>query len=237
MPIALAIGVICLSVFVLVEQTKDRHDGDPLYPFSTLRYRSFHFGMLTTGLLAAGEFTMFFVLSIVLQSARHLSALDTGLWILPFGVSAIFGAGMGIGLAQKFGAKQTVTIGMALETFGLMWVAFKIGPQVTLLGLLPAILTYGIGMGFATAQLGNITLAEIPQRVAGVASGVNNTVRQVGAAFGIAMVGAAYNGGGGRPAVLVAASAVFLGVIASSLIPSGASNVTAASPTPQAPDN
>jgi MFS family permease len=76
-PIALAIGVICLSVFVLVEQTKDHHDGDPLYPFSTLRYRSFHFGMLTTGLLAAGEFTMFFVLRIVLKSARHLSALDT----------------------------------------------------------------------------------------------------------------------------------------------------------------
>ena len=188
-PIALAIAVICLSIFVLVERTKDRHNDDPLYPFSTLRYRSFHFGMLTTGLLAAGEFTMFFVLSIVLQSARHLSALATGLWILPFGVAAIFGAGMGVGLAQKFGAKLTVTIGMALETFGLIWVAFKIGPQVTLLGLLPAILTYGIGMGFATAQLGNITLAEIPQHVAGVASGVNNTVRQVGAALGIAIGG------------------------------------------------
>jgi hypothetical protein len=56
--------------------------------------------------------------------------VDTGLWILPFGVAAIFDAGMGIGLAQKSGAKHTVTIGMALETFGLMWVAFKIGPQV-----------------------------------------------------------------------------------------------------------
>lgn len=66
---------------------------------------------------------MFFMLSIVLLSARHLSALDTGLWILPFGVAAIFGAGMGIGLAKKFGAKQTVTIGMMQETFGLFWVA------------------------------------------------------------------------------------------------------------------
>jgi EmrB/QacA subfamily drug resistance transporter len=222
-PIALGIAVVCLVSFVFIERIKDHHDHDPLYPFSMLRYRSFHFGMLTTGLLAAGEFTMFFVLSIVLQSALHLSALDTGLWILPFGVAAIFGAGIGIGLAQRFGAKQTVTIGMALETFGLIWVAMKIGPHVTLLGLVPAILTYGIGMGFATAQLGNITLAEIPQRVAGVASGVNNTVRQVGAALGIAMVGAAYNGGGGRQAVLVAAGAVFLGVIASSLIPAGVS--------------
>lgn len=81
--------------------------------------------------------------------------------------------GVGVSLAQKLGAKRPVTIGMALETFGLIWVAVRIGPQVTLLSLLPAILTYGIGIGFATAQLGNITLAEIPQHIAGVASGVN----------------------------------------------------------------
>lgn len=224
-PVALAIAVICLSLFLLVERLKDRGNSGPLYPFSALRYRSFHLGMLTTGLLAAGEFTMFFVLSVVLQDIRHLSALDTGLWILPFGITAIFGAGIGIGLAQKLGAKRTVTIGMTLETLGLIWIALRIGPQVTLPGLLPAILTYGTGIGFATAQLGNITLAEIPQRLAGVASGVSGTVRQVGAALGIAVVGAAYNGGGGRPAVLVAAAAVFLGVITSSLIPAGPARV------------
>ena len=218
-PIALVIAVLCLSIFLRVEWIKDQRNGDPLYPFSTLRYRSFHAGMLTTGLLAAGEFTMFFVLSLVLQTSRHLSALDTGLWILPFGVMAIFGAGIGISLARTLGAQRTVSIGMSLETFGLIWVAFRIGPHVTLLGLLPAILTYGIGIGFATAQLGNVTLAEIPPRLAGVASGVNNTVRQVGAALGIAVVGAAYNGGGGKDAVFVAATAVFLGVIASMLIP------------------
>lgn len=228
-PIALGIAAICLGVFVLVERVKDHRNGDPLYPFSTLKYRSFHLGMLTTGLLAAGEFTMFFVLSIVLQDNRHLSALDTGLWILPFGIMAIVGAGLGIGLARRLGAKRTVTIGMALEAFGLIWVAMQIGSQVTLLGLLPAILTYGIGMGFATAQLGNITLAEIPTHVAGVASGVNNTVRQVGAALGIAMVGAAYNGGGAKPAVLVAATAVLLGVFASALIPSSPSPMPASS--------
>ncbi len=108
---------------------------------------------------------------------------------------------------------------MALETAGLIWVALKIGAHVSLPSLIPAILSYGIGIGFATAQLGNVTLAEIPTRVAGVASGANNTIRQVGAALGIAVVGAAYNGGGGRPAVLVAAGAVVLGTLASLLIP------------------
>jgi EmrB/QacA subfamily drug resistance transporter len=218
-PIALAISLLCLASFVLVERVKDRRHIESLLPFSALRYRSFHFGVLTTGLLSAGEFTIFFVLSLVLQDRHHLSALDTGLWILPFGAMAIVGAGIGIGLARKLGGARTVTIGMALETAGLIWAALEIGPHVTLPSLIPAMLSYGIGIGFATAQLGNVTLAEIPTRVAGVASGANNTVRQVGAALGIAVVGAAYNRGGGRPAVLAAAGAVVLGMLASLMIP------------------
>jgi EmrB/QacA subfamily drug resistance transporter len=218
-PIALVIAVLCLTFFFFSERRRDRHHRDPLYPFATLNYQSFHLGMLTTGLLAGGEYTMFVVLSIVLQDIRHLSALATGLWILPFGLTAICGAGIGVGLTQQLGAKRTVTMGMLLETFGLIWVGLMIGSQVTLLSLVPAILTYGIGIGFATAQLGNITLAEVPPRVAGVASGVNNTVRQVGAALGIAVVGTAYTDGGAKPAVFLAAAAVFLGSIASVFIP------------------
>ena len=56
---------------------------------------------------------------------------------------AIVGAGVGIGLAQKLGGARTVTIVMALETAGLIWVALKIGPHVTLPSLIPAILSYG----------------------------------------------------------------------------------------------
>jgi MFS family permease len=218
-PLALAAGTVFLVAFVAIERRKDRLGKDPLIPFSRLAYPSYRYGVLTTGVLAAGEFTMFIVLSLVLQGAHHFSALRTGLWILPFGVMAVVGAGIGVFLAQKLGAKRTVVTGMALETFGLVWVAIVIGPGVSPAGLIPAIVTYGMGMGFATAQLGNITLADIPSPISGVASGINNTIRQVGAALGIAMVGSAYTSGGARPAVLVAAGCVCLGVIASSLVP------------------
>ena len=218
-PIALAAGTVFLAAFVVIERRKDRLGKQALFPFSRLAYPSYHYGMLTTGMLAAGEFTMFIVLSLVLQNTRHFSALRTGLWILPFGVVAIVGASIGVVLAQKLGAKRTVVIGMALETFGLAWVAVVIGPNVTVARLIPAIVTYGIGMGFATAQLGNLTLSEVPKAISGVASGINSTIRQVGAALGIAMVGSAYTGGGARPAVLVAAGCVCLGVLASTAIP------------------
>jgi predicted MFS family arabinose efflux permease len=225
---------VFLVAFVAIERWKDRRNRGPLMPFSKLDHPSYHYGVLTTGVLAVGEFTMFVILSIVLQDGHHFSALRTGLWILPFGVMGIIGASIGVFLAQRLGAKRTVVIGMALETFGLVWVAVVIGPDIMLTGLVPAIVTYGLGFGFATAQLGNFTLAEIPPQVTGVASGVNNTVRQVGEALGVAMVGSACSSGGARPSILVAAGAVFLGVVASSLIPNqgrpSPANMTGAQP-------
>jgi MFS family permease len=74
-PVACLIAVLCLAIFLRIERAKDRRGGDPLLPFSALRYRSFQLGTLTTGLLAAGEFTMFFVLSIVVQEARPSASL------------------------------------------------------------------------------------------------------------------------------------------------------------------
>lgn len=217
-PISVGLALVLFLFFILIERHKDKAGMQPLYPFSKLRFRSYHFGMVSTGALAAGEFTMFIVLSIVLQ-ARQLTALETGLWILPFGLVAIVGAGVGIGLSRKLGAKRTVAIGMGLEVIGLVWVAAFIGPDVTLVSLIPAIATYGLGMGFATAQLGNVTLAEIPAPIAGVASGVNNTVRQVGSALGIAAVGSALTDAGPGTAVLIAAACVFIGFLASLRIP------------------
>ena len=56
--------------------------------------------------------------------------------------------------------------------------------------LFPGLAFYGIGIGFALAQLTNVVLSEIPKESSGVASGANTTVRQVGAALGVAVIGA-----------------------------------------------
>ena len=58
------------------------------------------------------------------------------------------------------------------------------------LELFPGLAFYGIGIGFALAQLTNVVLSEIPKESSGVASGANTTVRQVGATLGVAVIGA-----------------------------------------------
>ena len=76
--------------------------------------------------------------------------------------------------------------GLALEAVGLCVVAFAISPDASFLALLPGMIVFGIGVGFASSQLTNVILSDIDPDKAGVASGTNTTVRQVGLALGIA---------------------------------------------------
>ena len=80
-----------------------------------------------------------------------------------------------------------------LEAVGLVVVASMISPHTTLLALLPGMALFGLGVGFASSQLTNVILSDIDPEKAGVASGTNTTVRQVGAALGIAVIGSLLN--------------------------------------------
>jgi hypothetical protein len=86
-----------------------------------------------------------------------------------------------------------VRVGLVLEAVGLVVVALMISPHTTLLALTPGTVLFGLGVGFASSQLTNVILSEIDPERAGVASGANTTVRQVGAALGIAVIGSLLN--------------------------------------------
>jgi MFS family permease len=82
-----------------------------------------------------------------------------------------------------------VQVGLVSETLGLLLVALAIHPGLTFVELLPGFVFYGFGIGFATSQLTNVILSDISKEKSGVASGANTTVRQVGSALGIAVIG------------------------------------------------
>jgi hypothetical protein len=64
-----------------------------------------------------------------------------------------------------------------------------ISPSLTFWSLVPGLVVFGLGIGFAGSQLTNVILSEIPTERSGAASGANTTVRQLGAALGIAIIG------------------------------------------------
>src|SRR5207302_5449820 len=131
-----------------------------------------------------------FVLPVLLQDgAQHLSAIETGLWLVPSGVCIAIGAQIGGRLTRVVNTTVVVRIGLAAEGIGLVLIALAASPSITFLRLLPGLVVFSLGLGFASSQLTNVVLSEIEQRHAGAASGANTTVRQMGAALGIAVIG------------------------------------------------
>ena len=78
---------------------------------------------------------------------------------------------------------------MALEAVGILATTLLLSTTVTGSALVIPLFVYGIGVGLATAQLTSVTLSDIPMQKSGLASGANSTMRQVGSALGIAILG------------------------------------------------
>ena len=188
-PVSFLLSAILLGTFVAVERRKERDRDAPLFEFGQLRHRGFRYGLATTMVLAMGQLGFLFVVPVFLQDAKHLTALQNGLWLMPAGIFIIIGAQVGGRLTRHVGVTTVVRCGLTLEAIGLLAVALVIEPGLSFWSLMPGFLFFGIGIGFAGSQLVNVVLYEIePDRV-GSASGAHTTVRQIGGALGIAAIG------------------------------------------------
>lgn len=188
-PVTFVLAVALLVGFHAWERAREVRGRDPLFEFGLLRHLGFRYGLITTAVLAMGQLGFLFVIPVLLQDGKHLSALDSGLWIVPSGLFIIVGAQIGGRLTRRINTTHVVRLGLVLEAVGLCATALVITPDVTLGALLPGFALFGIGLGFASSQLTNVVLSEIPPDHAGTASGANTTVRQIGAALGIAIIG------------------------------------------------
>jgi MFS family permease len=189
MPLVFLVALAILYGFYVVERSKERRNAAPLFEFGHFRLRSYRYGLLTGLVLAMGQLGLSFVLPVFLQDGKNLSAARNGLWLLPTGLFVILGAQLGGRLIRKVGATVVVRMGLVLYAVGVALVLRSVDLDLTVWGLLPGLAFYGAGIGFAGAQLTNVVLSEIPNESSGVASGANTTVRQVGAALGVAVIG------------------------------------------------
>jgi hypothetical protein len=180
--------VVCLASFVVVERRKELAGRDPLFEFTELRHRGFRYGLLTNMLLSLGQLSLIFLLAVYLQNARGLDALDSGLWLVPMGIAIIVGSRLGVVATHRVGATVTVRGGLTLELLGLVVIFLVIAPDMSFAALLLGEFAYGMGIGIASSQLTNVVLSDVDPKKSGVASGTNSTLRQVGAALGIAIV-------------------------------------------------
>jgi EmrB/QacA subfamily drug resistance transporter len=188
--VSIMTGLVLLAGFALYEVRRLRRGRVPLFDFSLLKFKGFRYGLFTVTIVAMGEFGAVFIISIFLQTVKGLSAFNAGLTFLPMAISVFIFAPVAGLLATRFGPKWIVTAGMTLEAIALFSLSQIISVDNPVYYLYPILVIYGAGVGLAISQLTSTVLLSIPWQKAGVGSGANNTVRQIGSAFGIAVIGA-----------------------------------------------
>ncbi len=188
--VAFIVGAVLLAAFVFWELRRQQKAKVPLFDLSLFQYKGFRYGILTVTIVAMGEFGVIFFLSIYFQIVRGLSAIDSGITFLPLGIALFITAPMAGILSSRIGPKWIITLGMVLEATALFSLSQIATTNNPIAYFYPILVVYGAGIGLAVGQLTNSVLTSVPWQKAGVGSGANGTVRQVGSAFGVAVIGA-----------------------------------------------
>ncbi len=179
-------GVVLLILFVVWE----RFQTEPLVPLSLFAERNFSVANWIAAAISFGMLSMFLPVTIYLQSVRGFSAFQAGLTFAPMSLTSMFVAPIAGRMADKIGGKYILMTGISLFTAGFALVAIVAGPDSTWLTFLGPAIVAGAGMGMTFAPMTTVAMRNIEPRMAGAASGVLNTTRQLGAAIGSAVVGA-----------------------------------------------
>ena len=188
-PVAFAVSIIALVAFVLIEKARARRGRVVVVNLRLFSIGSFSRGNIAALIVALGEFGILFVLPLYIQGALGLSALQTGASLIPLAVGTLFSGGMTPLLAPRIGPRGVVQVGLVLEALGIGAVGVSVGADTSIWLIIPFLFVYGVGVGFATAQLTGVILTEVPVEASGQGSGIQSTARQVGSALGIAILG------------------------------------------------
>ncbi len=188
-PVVLALGVVSLAAFVVVERRRVAAGKVVLVDLGLLSIRSFRFGIIAALIVALGEFGLLFTLPLLLQGALGYSALGTGFLVLWLAVGTFLVSGATPRLVAAIGQRAVVRVGLALETVAIAGLAVTLSTTVPGAVIALWLFVYGVGVGMATAQLTSVILVEVPVAESGQASGFQTTVRQLGSALGVALLG------------------------------------------------
>ena len=141
--------------------------------------------------ISSSMFAMFLYLTLYLQNILGLSPLKTGLVFLPLSVVSFFAAPIAGRLSTRVPIRILLGSGLALNAVA-MWSMSRVTPSSHWTVLLPGFIVGGIGIGLVNAPLASTAVSTVRQERAGMASGINNTFRQLGIATGIAALGAIF---------------------------------------------
>jgi MFS transporter, DHA2 family, methylenomycin A resistance protein len=180
----LGVAVTLGAAFLIFES---RH-AEPMLPLDFFRRRPFTIANLDYLLMYATIAATLFFVSLYFQNIKGFSALETGVSWLILNVPFILVAAFAGRLERRFGQRPVVVVGALLAGVGVLTFALLDADSPFILAV-PGYVLIGVGYGAAAPAVSAVAMGAIEVERAGIASGVLNTARQVGAAVGLAAIG------------------------------------------------
>ncbi|HEY3633199.1 MAG TPA: DHA2 family efflux MFS transporter permease subunit [Jatrophihabitantaceae bacterium] len=168
----------------------------PMLPMRLFRERTFAVSNAIGFLLFASNYGSVFLIAQYLQANRGYSPLGAGLRMLPWTVTILAVAPLAGTLAARFGLRRLVAAGLALQAVGVGLVAVLADAGAVYPVLVAPLVLAGSGISVAMPSSQNAVVSAVPPNAIGQASGTYNTLRQLGGAFGVAVVVAVFSAAG-----------------------------------------
>jgi EmrB/QacA subfamily drug resistance transporter len=182
-------GAVVLLALFIASQTRG---GLTMIDLSLFRRPAFVGAQVTAFAISSSMFAMFLYLTLYLQNVLQLSPLQTGVRFLPLSVVSFFAAPLSGRLSAFLPVRLLLGFGLGLVALAL-WLMSGITTSSNWTTLLPGFIVGGVGIGMVNAPLASTAVSTVRVERAGMASGINNTFRQLGIATGIAALGAIFS--------------------------------------------
>jgi EmrB/QacA subfamily drug resistance transporter len=182
-----AAAAVLLGAFAVVELRQE----SPMLDFRLFRVPTFTGAQTTAFAISSGMFAQFLFIPLYIENVLGYSAVAAGVRFLPLSLVSFVVAPIAGRLSTRVPVRALLSGGLALVGVALllMW-GIQLDSSWTT--LLPGFLVAGVGIGLVNAPLASTAVSVVEPRRAGMASGINNTFRQVGIATGIAALGAIF---------------------------------------------
>jgi EmrB/QacA subfamily drug resistance transporter len=223
---ALVAGVALLAAFARWQRVAVT----PMLPPELFRSRAFTAGNAAIFLTFASLFTGVFFFAQLLQVVLGHDALGAGLRLLPWTATFITVAPVAGALADRIGERLLLSVGLALEAAGFLWLVAVADPGLTYGQLVGPFVVAGVGVSMAIPCAQNAVVGGVDSESIGAAAGVNSMMRELGGVFGIAVTVAVFAGSGDygsvlgfldgfQPAIITAAGFALAGALCGLAVP------------------
>jgi EmrB/QacA subfamily drug resistance transporter len=187
-PEIIVAGVVLLVAFLAYERRVQ--DREPLLPLEVFRDRNFTLMVFVLMAMGFAMLGVFLPLTIYFQSVLGYDALTAGLTIAPMPLAMMVASGFVASQVQKVGPKPFLFVGLTLFTIALGFIAWTVSADGSRWALLPGFILMGIGMSGVWTPVYDLATRDLKPELAGTASGVLNTMQELGTVIASAAIGA-----------------------------------------------